>query len=58
MTKIRVYLEPKGFKDYICDSVTIKPILGGHELTINGGEHNGEVMRGYGAKVIKENKDE
>ena len=59
MTKIRVYFLPKGYKDFICDSVTIEPILGGHKATVNGGKHDGEVIKdGYGARVIKENVDE
>lgn len=37
MVVIRVYLVPKGYEDYVCESVTIRPTLGGHEAVINGG---------------------
>ena len=59
MNKIRVYLTPKGYKDYICESVIIQPILGGYQVVINGGEHDKEVIpNGCGGRLIKENVDE
>lgn len=53
MVKIRIYKAPKGYIDVMCESVTIEPVLGGHQATINGGERNGEIISDvYGAKVL------
>lgn len=55
LAKIRIYKEPKGYIDIICNSVSIIPTNGSHKAQINGGEQDGRVIHNvYGAEVLKE----
>ena len=57
MVVVRVYLLPKGYEDYRCDSVTIQPVLGGHNAIINGGNDDGKIIHNVaGAKWLRSKK--
>ena len=59
MTKMRVYLNPKGYEDYICYGVNIQPVLGGYQATIIGGKNDGKVIPNVcGSRVVKEHVEE
>ena len=56
MSKIRIYVLPKGYIDVICDSVTMAPVLGGSQAVINGGNRDGEIIKNVrGAKLLERN---
>lgn len=50
MNLVRIYLEPKGHEDVVCDFVEVR--LDG-TLKIIGGERDGEIVSGHGAETLK-----
>lgn len=50
MNLVRIYLEPKGHEDVVCDFVEVRP---DGTLKIIGGKRDGEIVGGYEAKSLE-----
>ena len=50
MNLVRIYLEPKGHEDVLCDFVEVRP---DGTLKIIGGKRDGEIIGGHGAEALK-----
>ena len=53
--KIRVYINPKGYKDFICSSVSMRTTSSGYNAVVIGGANDGQEIKNVrGASVIDE----